>query len=179
MRKILIICFLGVFLILLESCGRLNFDSYFNKTVEIEAKENNYSAYATGTIISNDGLIITNKHVVAGKNNILINYYDAPDIKYQAKILNVSKQYDLALIKLEESKDYFKKMMKDVAWDKKSIQLEMLKDMDYPWVRELLQVIIKILFIIRKKCYQFKLILRFMMVGVEIQYLIKRVIYWV
>lgn len=110
MRKILIICFLGVFLILLESCGRLNFDSYFNKTVEIEAKENNYSAYATGAIISNDGLIITNKHVVAGKNNILINYYDAPDIKYQAKILNVSKQYDLALIKIEESKDYFKKI---------------------------------------------------------------------
>lgn len=131
MRKISVCFILSIFLMLITSCTGSGFKKYFEKTVEISIQEDKNLIYATGTIISNDGLIITNKHVVENKNNILINYYDSPDIKYEANIINVSSNYDLALIKIDKKTSFFKKLMKNFLWGKRFIQLVMLKDMVY------------------------------------------------
>ncbi len=53
----------------------------------------------TGFIISSDGLIITNKHVVADKNAEYTVYLNNGQ-KYQAKVLAVHPVDDLALIKI-------------------------------------------------------------------------------
>ena len=131
MRKISVCFILSIFLMLITSCTGSGFKKYFEKTVEISIQEDKNLIYATGTIISNDGLIITNKHVVENKNNILINYYDSPDIKYEANIINVSSNYDLALIKIDKKTSFLTKLMKNFLWGKRFIQLVMLKDMVY------------------------------------------------
>lgn len=119
MRKISVCFILSIFLMLITSCTCSGFKKYFEKTVEISIQEDKNLIYATGTIISNDGLIITDKHVVENKNNILINYYDSPDIKYEANIINVSSNYDLALIKIDKKTSFFNKIDEEFSLGQK------------------------------------------------------------
>lgn len=119
MKKISVCFILSIFLMLITSCTGSGFKKNFEKTVEISIQEDKNLIYATGTIISNDGLIITNKHVVENKNNILINYYDSPDIKYEANIINVSSNYDLALIKIDKKTSFFNKIDEEFSLGQK------------------------------------------------------------
>lgn len=104
---ILLIAFLNLFLLI--SCNnKQNYESYLNKTVEIECEYNNTKSYATGFFINNDGLILTNKHVVNNlgeeyKINIRLNNNDIKN----GTIYNVSNDYDLALIKIDYECNYF------------------------------------------------------------------------
>jgi len=62
----------------------------------------------TGFIISNDGTILTNKHVVSDKTaeyTVLTN----DGKKYSATILAIDSIYDLAVIKIDQSKELVKK----------------------------------------------------------------------
>ncbi|MDD3001502.1 MAG: Do family serine endopeptidase [Candidatus Riflebacteria bacterium] len=56
----------------------------------------------SGVIISSDGVIVTNNHVVKGATKIIVKTYD--EEKYEAKIIGQDPQTDLAVIKVEAEK---------------------------------------------------------------------------
>ncbi len=57
------------------------------------------SGVGSGFIISEDGYIITNEHVVDGASKVIVTLNDSKE--YQAKIIGVDKRTDLALLKIE------------------------------------------------------------------------------
>jgi serine protease Do len=60
-------------------------------------------ASGTGFIISKDGLILTNNHVVDDATKIEVGLYgDDPDVTYQAKVIGADPLTDSALIQLTE-----------------------------------------------------------------------------
>jgi serine protease Do len=60
-------------------------------------------AAGTGFIISKDGLILTNNHVVDGATKIEVNLYgDDDDVRYAAKVVGRDELTDSALIQLTE-----------------------------------------------------------------------------
>lgn len=116
------ICFLGgiifFLMIVFSGCSSVAFDTeklYFEamkKTVEIRCynTEDNIG-YATGCVISKDGQILTNKHVVMSDDNIFqyveVRFYNNENF-IRADVLKVSETEDLALIKIEQdTKDVF------------------------------------------------------------------------
>lgn len=66
--------------------------------VKIETSE----GVGTGFVISNTGLILTNRHVVSGNKNVSVNLYDGS--KYEARVLKKDRMADIAVIKIENLK---------------------------------------------------------------------------
>lgn len=64
-------------------------------------QERTYSGFGSGVIISDDGYIVTNNHVVEGANFIEVTLNDKR--QYEAEIIGRDPQTDLALIKIKES----------------------------------------------------------------------------
>jgi Do/DeqQ family serine protease len=60
-----------------------------------------YSGYGSGVILSEDGYIVTNNHVVEGASYIEVTLNDKRE--YEAEIIGTDPQTDLALIKIESS----------------------------------------------------------------------------
>ncbi|AJC90673.1 DegQ family serine endoprotease [Campylobacter subantarcticus] len=58
------------------------------------------SSLGSGVIISNDGYIITNNHVVEGAEKITVNLPDS-STEYKAKLIGADPKTDLAVIKIE------------------------------------------------------------------------------
>lgn len=58
-------------------------------------------AQGSGVIISRDGYILTNNHVVAGATDIEVTFHDHNELK--AKVVGTDPQTDLALLKVESS----------------------------------------------------------------------------
>lgn len=60
-----------------------------------------YDGYYTGTgiIMSKDGFIITNAHVIEGAEKIIVTLYD--DREYEASLVGSDEQTDLAVLKIE------------------------------------------------------------------------------
>ncbi|QWB24722.1 MULTISPECIES: S1C family serine protease [Streptomyces] len=69
--------------------------------VEISADSNAGSSTGSGVIITSDGEIITNNHVVAGASQIKVTTNDGKS--YTAKVVGTDSKKDLALIKLENA----------------------------------------------------------------------------
>ncbi|MFJ8633766.1 S1C family serine protease [Streptomyces sp. NPDC093568] len=69
--------------------------------VEINAQSNAGSSTGSGVIITGDGEIITNNHVVAGASSVKVRTSD--DKEYTAKVVGTDSSKDLALIKLENA----------------------------------------------------------------------------
>ncbi|MGI5426804.1 S1C family serine protease [Streptomyces sp. CA-179760] len=69
--------------------------------VEINADSNAGSSTGSGVIITGDGEIITNNHVVAGASQIKVRTNDGKS--YTAKVVGTDSKKDLALIKLENA----------------------------------------------------------------------------
>ena len=66
-------------------------------------REPKMAATGTGFIISSDGLILTNNHVVEDATKIEVGLYaDDPDINYSAKVIGRDPLTDSALIQLTE-----------------------------------------------------------------------------
>jgi serine protease Do len=63
-------------------------------------------AAGTGFIISKDGLILTNNHVVEGANKIEVSLYNEDDQTYEAKIIGRDQLTDSALIQLTEKPNH-------------------------------------------------------------------------
>lgn len=63
-----------------------------------QARERRQSGIGSGVIVSSDGYILTNSHVVAGAAEIKVKLYD--DTEYYAKIIGVDTLSDVAVVKI-------------------------------------------------------------------------------
>ncbi|SES20951.1 Trypsin-like peptidase domain-containing protein [Streptomyces sp. yr375] len=69
--------------------------------VEISATLSNGSSTGSGVIITTDGEILTNNHVISGANSIKVT--TSAGTSYTAKVVGTDSKKDLALIKLENA----------------------------------------------------------------------------
>ncbi|MCL1889395.1 MAG: trypsin-like peptidase domain-containing protein, partial [Desulfovibrionaceae bacterium] len=68
-------------------------------------QERRQSSLGSGFIISEDGYIVTNNHVVEGAEVIRVNFDSSKnkDTSFEAEVIGVDKETDLALLKIESS----------------------------------------------------------------------------
>ncbi len=57
------------------------------------------SALGSGFVISEDGFVVTNNHVIEGADEILIEFFDGKELK--AKVVGTDPNTDIALLKVE------------------------------------------------------------------------------
>ncbi|WP_200306753.1 S1C family serine protease [Streptomyces adelaidensis] len=69
--------------------------------VEISASSNAGESTGSGVIITSDGEIITNNHVISGANQIKVTTSDGKS--YTAEVVGTDSKKDLALIKLQDA----------------------------------------------------------------------------
>ncbi|GHG22412.1 protease [Streptomyces albogriseolus] len=69
--------------------------------VEIKAASSSGSATGSGVIVTEDGEVVTNNHVVAGASQIQVRTNDGKS--YSARVIGTDSSKDLALIKLEDA----------------------------------------------------------------------------
>ncbi|MEU4010597.1 trypsin-like peptidase domain-containing protein [Streptomyces pseudogriseolus] len=69
--------------------------------VEIKAASSSGSATGSGVIVTEDGEVVTNNHVVAGASQIQVRTSDGK--RYSAQVVGTDPAKDLALIKLEDA----------------------------------------------------------------------------
>ncbi|MFD5265186.1 S1C family serine protease [Streptomyces sp. NPDC058335] len=69
--------------------------------VEINATLSSGSSTGSGVIITSDGEILTNNHVISGASSIKVSTSDGKE--YTAKVVGTDSKKDLALIKLENA----------------------------------------------------------------------------
>lgn len=69
--------------------------------VEVSATLSNGTSTGSGVIITSDGEIVTNNHVISGANSIKVTTSDGKS--YTAKVVGTDSKKDLALIKLENA----------------------------------------------------------------------------
>jgi len=62
-------------------------------------------ALGSGVIISKDGYIVTNAHVVKEADEITVSLGDNPDVEYDAKLIGIDVDSDLAVIKIKAKED--------------------------------------------------------------------------
>ena len=73
----------------------MNFFNFFN----FQAQPQVYQAYGSGVILSEDGYIVTNNHVVKGADEITVTLHDKRE--YTATVIGTDPNTDLALIKID------------------------------------------------------------------------------
>lgn len=71
--------------------------------VEISAKSSSGEATGSGVIISEDGEIITNNHVISGASSVKVTTNDGKS--YDAEVVGTDSKKDLALIKVQGASD--------------------------------------------------------------------------
>ena len=69
--------------------------------VNIEAAGNGQAGTGSGFIIQSDGYILTNHHVIAGAENVAVNFSDGTSAA--ASIVGSDEGYDLAVIKVDKT----------------------------------------------------------------------------
>ncbi len=76
-------------------------------SVSLQQEENraDYAASATGFMISANGYIVTNRHVVSGADEVYVEStsYDNIRQRYKAKVVHKNSDLDLALLKISDS----------------------------------------------------------------------------
>lgn len=61
------------------------------------------SSLGSGFVISTDGLIVTNNHVIEGADEVFINFHDGS--RLEAKVIGADAKTDLAVLKVEPEDD--------------------------------------------------------------------------
>ena len=83
--------------------GMEQFDELFRQFGQSQRpREREVSSLGSGFVISADGYIITNAHVISGADQITIRFND--DRELEAKVIGEDKKTDLALLKVEPKK---------------------------------------------------------------------------
>lgn len=77
-----------------------NNESLVNRDFESRRK---ITSIGSGFIVSSDGYIVTNGHVIEDSSDINVNLYDGS--KYKAKMIGVDKKTDLALLKINVNRE--------------------------------------------------------------------------
>lgn len=82
------------------------FDEFFKEFFRgLPVPEQHINSLGSGVIISEDGYIVTNNHVVAGYDNIVVKLSDGTEFKGKnVKIVGKDQQTDLAVIKINARK---------------------------------------------------------------------------
>lgn len=75
------------------------FGELFRRFFEQQPDYFNAQSLGSGTIVSEDGYILTNAHVIENADEILVRLYDRRELK--AGVIGVDKQSDLALLKID------------------------------------------------------------------------------
>jgi len=68
-------------------------------TIPKEPKEHKEYALGSGVIVTKDGYIVTNNHVVSGATKIIVKLHDGR--KYTAKLIGKDPKTDIAIIKID------------------------------------------------------------------------------
>lgn len=108
---------LFLIIFMLASCTKKNmYDLAIDKVVEITCENSITKGNATGTLISKDGLILTNKHVIEKftEDSVIKIDFMNDEMTYNAEIYNISDKYDLCLLKINKKTDYFKSLSTDI-----------------------------------------------------------------
>jgi len=84
--------------------GRTPFDNFFNDFMRNMPRQQQQERHALGTgfILSTDGYVVTNNHVVEGADEIIIKMRDGTE--HKAKIIGTDPKLDVALIKFKVNK---------------------------------------------------------------------------
>ena len=77
------------------------FNFPFNGQGQQQPKERTFTALGSGFVISGDGYIVTNNHVVKNATDIQINFTNG--LKLEAKLIAADEATDLALLKVESN----------------------------------------------------------------------------
>ncbi|MFQ5344830.1 MAG: DegQ family serine endoprotease [Mariprofundus sp.] len=76
------------------------FDDFFNDFLRnMPRQQQERHALGTGFIISSDGYVVTNNHVVEGADEVIVKMRDGTE--HEAKIIGTDPKLDIALIKLK------------------------------------------------------------------------------
>ena len=75
------------------------YEANVDSVVSIEVKNGYSVGYGTGFIVSEEGYIVTNYHVVENAKNVNVALYD--ESVYSAKVIGYEESNDLAVIKIE------------------------------------------------------------------------------
>ncbi|SMR71218.1 serine protease Do [Aliiroseovarius halocynthiae] len=67
---------------------------------QAEPRQRRSQALGSGFVISEDGFIVTNNHVIEGADEILIEFFDR-DEQLEAKVIGTDPNTDIALLKVE------------------------------------------------------------------------------
>lgn len=82
------------------------FDDFFRKYFEqLPDQDLRQRSLGSGFIISRDGYILTNNHVITGADEIFVSLSDEEE--YKAKVVGKDENTDIALIKIESKRDNF------------------------------------------------------------------------
>ena len=76
------------------------YDMFFKAVVIVKTG----NGFGSGVLISNDGLVVTNHHVIEGDNRPFIQLYDGQVIV--GEVIDSDKVMDLALIRIEQKTSY-------------------------------------------------------------------------
>ncbi|MFN8297324.1 MAG: Do family serine endopeptidase [Chitinophagales bacterium] len=74
-------------------------DPFGNGSSPFDIPQQDQEASGSGVIISNDGYIVTNNHVLEGADEIKVNLYD--NREYKAKVIGTDPSTDLAVVKID------------------------------------------------------------------------------
>ncbi|MDR2341657.1 MAG: Do family serine endopeptidase [Campylobacteraceae bacterium] len=77
------------------------FKDFFKNSPFSQPQKRKSTSLGSGVIISSNGYIVTNNHVVNGADEIIVTLSDN-DKEYKAKIIGLDSRTDLAVIKIEE-----------------------------------------------------------------------------
>lgn len=83
------------------SVKTVNYDNFFDpfRNYFYPHQNNNIIAFGSGVIISKDGYIVTNNHVVDGADKIMVTFNDKTE--KEARVIGTDPSTDLALIKVD------------------------------------------------------------------------------
>ena len=79
------------------------FQQFFGDIYRNAPKDRVERSLGSGVIVSKDGYIVTNNHVIDGADKILVSLPNSPKKEYEAKIIGKDPRSDLAVIKIAQN----------------------------------------------------------------------------